>query len=628
MRVFKIVAIVLITGVCAASAHAQKQLKYLPQAARKTKAIPYAVNPKLPLCAQLKMAVPVVRPTRIVPAPAVERAVTAQVAAAQAKNVPVLTSASGQVINEHFIATSSLEKLFETLYPNWREETARPFGMIGFKGTYMIYYIEKILQCRNTRYLWYPWIEELDEDGIFNINYKDMLGPWLEWPYNVPLSVVVSLKEIVTDSRMPISSNLTDSYLNRYRRAKAALARADAQATKIPAAQLLRNLLEKWNERVLQELSGQLSQLEEFAQTHGGKLPVESKGPNHILRQNVADHVQFLMLHGVKNHPLLQRYNQLLTTHERVKQREAEQRWQARAEQRRQKEEERAQQQALAKQAQIEQRRKEAEARFKQRQEENALDREIREQLRQREYRNQQQALLQEKAWQEEVAEWQAREKAQVKLDEVTDANASKVAKRAESVLFLEEGEAEDLVEKLLNFYEKLDPYGATTVDADAVFNSPTQWADKLEKFIAKYHRAPVRMIDVTSQQMLDEHRLAKAIFGLADRLPEGDPDKQRIDQLLASVGGDREGHLQRIQKQRLSALTNARAAQGLARAKTPQEWLEIIEPWVWEHKRWPSVVIEGEKSMYYGAKVAIRNHPKDPASVRLKKLKAKYGKK
>ena len=61
------------------------------------------------------------------------------------------------------------------------------------------------------------------------------------------------------------------------------------------------------------------------------------------------------------------------------------------------------------------------------------------------------------------------------------------------------------------------------------------------------------------------------------------------------------------------------------AAAKTPQEWLDIVEPWVLEHWRWPSQGIEEEKAMYMGAYRAIRNHPDDPASIRLKELKEKY---
>ncbi len=56
--------------------------------------------------------------------------------------------------------------------------------------------------------------------------------------------------------------------------------------------------------------------------------------------------------------------------------------------------------------------------------------------------------------------------------------------------------------------------------------------------------------------------------------------------------------------------------------AKTPQEWLAIIEPWVIEHKRWPLGNVEEEKEMYIGAQNTMRNNPDDPASVRLKELK------
>lgn len=56
----------------------------------------------------------------------------------------------------------------------------------------------------------------------------------------------------------------------------------------------------------------------------------------------------------------------------------------------------------------------------------------------------------------------------------------------------------------------------------------------------------------------------------------------------------------------------------------TPDGWLDIIEPWVLENKRWPSASVEGEKEMYQGAYRAMYNHPKDPASLRLKELKEK----
>ena len=57
---------------------------------------------------------------------------------------------------------------------------------------------------------------------------------------------------------------------------------------------------------------------------------------------------------------------------------------------------------------------------------------------------------------------------------------------------------------------------------------------------------------------------------------------------------------------------------------RTPDEWLDIIEPWVLKNKRWPSANVEAEEEMYQGASRAIYSHPKDPASLQLKELKEK----
>ena len=62
-----------------------------------------------------------------------------------------------------------------------------------------------------------------------------------------------------------------------------------------------------------------------------------------------------------------------------------------------------------------------------------------------------------------------------------------------------------------------------------------------------------------------------------------------------------------------------------IAVPKTPQEWLEIVEPWIIGHHRWPSKHIKEEKQMYTGAYKAMKNHPDDPASKRLRELKEKY---
>ena len=62
MKVYKLALAILLSGACALSAHAQKQLKYVPQALKGTKTIPYVVNPKLPPTVRANFAMPVVRP--------------------------------------------------------------------------------------------------------------------------------------------------------------------------------------------------------------------------------------------------------------------------------------------------------------------------------------------------------------------------------------------------------------------------------------------------------------------------------------------------------------------------------------------------------------------------------------
>ena len=53
--------------------------------------------------------------------------------------------------------------------------------------------------------------------------------------------------------------------------------------------------------------------------------------------------------------------------------------------------------------------------------------------------------------------------------------------------------------------------------------------------------------------------------------------------------------------------------------------WLEVIEPWVLEHQRWPSSTAEEEKQMYGGAQYVMKYNPEDPASIRLQELKEQY---
>lgn len=62
MKLFKLLVAVLITGACAVCVHAQKQLKYVPQAVKGAKAVAYAVKPKISPALRPNLAVPVVRP--------------------------------------------------------------------------------------------------------------------------------------------------------------------------------------------------------------------------------------------------------------------------------------------------------------------------------------------------------------------------------------------------------------------------------------------------------------------------------------------------------------------------------------------------------------------------------------
>ncbi len=81
MKVYKLALTVLLSGACALSAHAQKQLKYVPQALKGTKTIPYVVNPKLPPTVRANFAMPVVRPN-------ISTAVERQVAQTTALKTP------------------------------------------------------------------------------------------------------------------------------------------------------------------------------------------------------------------------------------------------------------------------------------------------------------------------------------------------------------------------------------------------------------------------------------------------------------------------------------------------------------------------------------------------------------
>ena len=257
-------------------------------------------------------------------------------------------------------------------------------------------------------------------------------------------------------------------------------------------------------QRHVEQLAQDLDLLETFVREHNGKLP-DTFTSGSILRRKITRTIADLKKRNLADHPLIQRYHQLRNMYERQHQ------------------ENRAKQKILEKQKL------------------NQLEEDIRQQNQEYKQQKQEEFSEQEKAWREEVAEWEEREKAQEKFDKITDRNAAQAAQRAETILFLEQEEpTEEFIEKLLRFYNKADPFEDNTFDADIVFNTPAQWVYKLEKFIEQYHRAPIRFYEITNQQMLNEHRLAKAVYGLINRLPATSPDRQRIEQLLAEVSEEK----------------------------------------------------------------------------------------
>ncbi len=122
---------------------------------------------------------------------------------------------------------------------------------------------------------------------------------------------------------------------------------------------------------------------------------------------------------------------------------------------------------------------------------------------------------------------------------------------------------------------------------------APQHWLELIELWVSEHKRWPSAAIE-------EEEALYKGAQNAIYYHPN-DPASIRIKELKEKYGKHLEAR------------------------RTPQKWLEIIEPWVIEHKRWPSVYADEEKQMYRGARKAIENHPNDPASVRMRELKEKY---
>ena len=63
----------------------------------------------------------------------------------------------------------------------------------------------------------------------------------------------------------------------------------------------------------------------------------------------------------------------------------------------------------------------------------------------------------------------------------------------------------------------------------------------------------------------------------------------------------------------------------GFAERQTPEQWLDILEPWIKSHQRRPSSTDPEEANLYYGAQNMLKRNPQHPATQELKKLWEQY---
>ena len=345
-----------VVSVCAPAAFAQtvRGLKYVPQAVKGAKSVPYVVNPSLSPTLRTNLAVPVVRPNVAAQiAPAVERAVAAKV-----------------TVQERL---ARLEKNLNAL-----EEYART------------------------------------HDNRLPQMYQGMEG------FNLREQII---RDITSLKREGVRNH-----------------RLFKQYSQLIEANKFQPTLDERTKR----LDSNLKFLEEYARTHNNRLPDFYSELMRQVRKDIAS----LKLRRLFKHPLMKRYNQLVEA-------ERQQSWQDQENYRQRKLQAKLQQQQ--KQALKEQQQASVERGSRL----NQLIREFRLQEMQAEVLQRRAFRQQEKAWAELVAEEQQRTEA----EEVTDANAATVAAKAESNVPLKGNTVtDDYVEQLLNFYNKLDPWGTGTI--------------------------------------------------------------------------------------------------------------------------------------------------------------------
>ncbi len=336
-----------------------------------------------------------------------------------------------------------------------------------------------------------------------------------------------------------------------------------------PLSQRYAALVEGHKNYLVANLSAALDQLEKYARTHNGSLPHKSTFKNYgteqdlLLREQIVQNINFLrnLISGKswekRDHVLAKRCEPLFQRYDRLNQ----------AHQQKLKDERKAVLRAERQAAQEGTKQRKLQQKEDKRREEERQQ--IQKEWEEEQARLEKQARIEEAAVRRQDKEWNQYEEALA--DETT---ADRAARVADSRIAWLGQTTEDFIVQLVNFYNNINPFG--NAELNIQFNKPGRWADELEKFIDKNHRAPMRYAgkDITSQEMKDEQRLAKAVYGLSDRLPADNPDKIRIDQLLASIGMSKAEREQKRREQILAFREKGRAArlENLRQAQVAQE--------------------------------------------------------
>ncbi len=474
MKISKLGLLIFVVSICAPAAFAQmaRGLKYVPQAVKGAKAVPYVVSPKLSPALRTNLAVPVVRPNVAAQvAPAVERAVAAKVtvqeivarletnlnkleeyAKAHNNKLPLLNPrAEGYALRRQFLSDMQIlrnKKIFDDSHPLSR----RYKQLVEAELDQHLTTEERLVQLEQN-------LNVLEE---YAKTHDNKLPPAHADTKESNLRLQV-IKEIHSLKQTTFGNH---PLFQRYKQLVA------AESMQQPTVQ----------ER-LARLEKNLNLLEEYAKTHDSRLPKTENGTKvGYLRKQVCNDIHslrdnFRYFAEGKSYPfLLQRYKQLVEIdkqQQKLHQNEEEKKAKlARMEKRQQEKLARAEQREQERQALAEQREQERQALVEQREQERQANverqsklaehiREFRLQEMQAEVRQRRAFRLQEKAWADLIAEEQNRTEA----EEVTDANAATVATKAESNVPLTGNvTTDDYVEQLLNFYNKLDPLGTGTI--------------------------------------------------------------------------------------------------------------------------------------------------------------------